>query len=45
MEARCAFANAGDLVLGFEADSGWQVLLGADTSDGYTSRANVQTMR
>jgi hypothetical protein len=37
-----AAANAGDLVLGFEADSGWQVNLGADTSDGYTSRVNVQ---
>ena len=36
-----AAANAGDLVLGFEADSGWSVNLGADTSDGYTSRVNV----
>jgi hypothetical protein len=37
-----ATANAGDLVLGFEADSGWQVNLAADTSDGYTSEVNVQ---
>ncbi len=37
-----AAANAGDLVLGFEADSGWSVNVGADTSDGYASRVKVQ---
>jgi hypothetical protein len=37
-----ATASAGDLVVGFEADSGWQVNLGADTSGGYTERVNVQ---
>jgi hypothetical protein len=37
-----AAANAGDLVLGFEGDSGWSVHLAADTADGYTSRVNVQ---
>jgi hypothetical protein len=33
---------AGDLVLGFEADSGWQVKLAADTSGGYTARVTVE---
>ena len=37
-----AAAKAGDIVLGFEADSGWQVNLGADTSDGYVSQVNAQ---
>lgn len=37
-----ATANAGDTVIGFEADSGWQVNLSADAADGYTQEVNVQ---